>query len=79
MASDSIYLGGQGYFDQFCGETCDFDEWLSGTGLKADDRPMVWRGYMTSKNVYHLEWDAPYDPTGILPKPRGYIVYSDNF
>lgn len=40
---------------------------------------MVWRGYQTSKDVYHLEWDAPYDPTGILPKPRGYIVYSDNF
>lgn len=66
----------------YCDETtqdCDFESFFGDDGEEFNEFPYGWIGYEVSKDTYHLEWDAPYDPYGFWGTPVGYIIYADNF
>jgi hypothetical protein len=75
-ASDVLTVTAIDYCDPTT-EDCDFENFFEDDEL--NEFPIAWIGAEVSETVYHLEWDAPYDPYGFWGAPLGYIIYADMF
>lgn len=60
-------------------QSCDFEDFFGDDAEEFSEAPYGWIGGEVSETVYHLEWDAPYDPYGFWGTPLGYVIYADNF
>jgi len=78
-ASDVIGVVSIDYCDETTGEECDFESFFGEEAEEFAEWPYGWIGDMVSNDIYHLVWDAPYDPYGFYGTPLGYVVYTDAF
>jgi hypothetical protein len=59
-------------------ENCDWDDFF-GEDEEFLEYAYAYIGWETSEDVYHLVWDAPYDPYAFFGTPVGYVVSTNNF